>query len=285
MRIDFAGGWSDVPDFAGEEGGAVLNAAIEPFVRGEARWTEKGLRVSYSLDLPPDAHLGTSSASNLAWIELIHGLTGKQVPPQERAEQAFRLEQLLGEKSGKQDHYAAALGGFNLMCFAGADAPADIRPLDLSHDAVAALQSRCLLCHSGLSQDSGQLHEQLWERFRQGDREVASILRSIRDSVEPACDALVRGDWRELGRCIAENRELARLLKAGAVTERMDALFAAGEQAGALGSKPCGAGGGGALLFLCEEGATDRVRTALEKAGGTMLAFRFAERRGDGSAR
>ena len=59
VRIDFAGGWSDVPDFAGREGGAVVNAAISPYVEGCAQWHEQGLQFSYTLDLPTDSHLGS----------------------------------------------------------------------------------------------------------------------------------------------------------------------------------------------------------------------------------
>ncbi len=278
-RVDFAGGWSDVPDYASSEGGIVLNAAIDRYVEGCAEWTGDGLRLSYNLDLPPDAHLGTSSASNLAWLELIHGLIERRVSTTERAELAFRLEELLGEKGGKQDQYAAALGGLNLLRFGAADEPAQIEPLKLSDDHVAALQRRCILCHAGPSAGSSSLHKQVWKRFREGDGETRRTLRAIRDTALLARDALLACDWSGLAGILTRNRELARALGGGALTNRMDRLFEAGAQAGALGSKGCGAGGGGMLLFLCEDERKDAVQESLKAAGGKIIPFDFAPRR------
>jgi D-glycero-alpha-D-manno-heptose-7-phosphate kinase len=62
-RIDLAGGWSDVHYFAEREGGAVLNAAIEPAVEGRARWDGAQLQVEYGLAMPSGSHLGTSGGS------------------------------------------------------------------------------------------------------------------------------------------------------------------------------------------------------------------------------
>ena len=278
-RIDFAGGWSDVPDFAGEEGGAVLNAAIDRYVEGQACWDERGLTLDYRLDLPPDSHLGTSSSTNLAWVELIDGLTGKQRTPVERAELAWRIEQLMGEKGGKQDQYAAALGGINLLRFAGAEDQAEIDPVLLGDDRLAALSARLLLCHAGPSPDSGKQHEQVWQRFGAGDAHVRDTLRAIRDTAEPARDALAAGNWPALGALLTRNRELARSLGGGAISDRMDALFNAGDAAGALGAKPCGAGGGGYLLFLVEPDRRAPTESALIEAGGAVLPFGFAPRR------
>lgn len=278
-RIDFAGGWSDVPDFAAEEGGAVLNAAIDLYAEGSACWDDAGLRIECRLAVPPDSHLGTSSATNLAWVELIHGLTGKAMSRPELAEQAYALESAMGNKGGKQDQYAAALGGFNLLRFGAVDQTAEIEPIRLGEGLVADLAGRCILCRAGPSEDSGDLHRQVWQRFADGDRHIRDCLRTIRDSVQPATDALKAGDWPALGAAMTRNRELARALGGGAVTEPMDRLFAAGERAGALGAKGCGAGGGGYLLFLCPDGGRPTVEEALVAAGGALLPFGFAPRR------
>lgn len=242
-RIDFAGGWSDVPDFAAREGGAVLNAAIDHYVEGTAKWDDEGLHIEYRLNVPPDSHLGTSSASNLAWLELIHGLTGKAMRPADRAEQAYALETAIGNKGGKQDHYAAALG------------------------------------EVGSSEDSGELHEQVWRRFADGDLHIRDCLRAIRDSVRPATEALKAGDWSGLGIELTRNRELVRSLGGGAVTGAMDAMFSARERAGAPGAKGCGAGSGGYLLFLAGDGRRDAIEEALMAGGGTLLPFALAPRR------
>ncbi|WMT56692.1 GHMP kinase [Truepera radiovictrix] len=277
-RIDFAGGWSDVPAFAAREGGAVVNAAITRYVEGRARWDEGGLRLEYDLALPPDAHLGTSGAINVAWLRLTHGLIGDTPPPTELAERAFRLEKLLGEAGGKQDQYAAALGGVHLLRFSGAEASAEVEPLELPEATLRALEARCVLAYSGVSSSSGDAHERVWERYRRGEGEVGKTVRGLRDSAYAARDALLAGDLEALAEVLTENREAARRLDARLVPPRLDELFEAGHRAGALGSKACGAGGGGCLLFLCTEGRRAAVEGALSERGATLLPFAFAPR-------
>lgn len=275
VRIDFAGGWSDVPDFAEREGGAVVNAAITRYVEGRARW-EDGMRLEYDLELPPDSHLGTSAAINVAWLRLTYGLIGHTPPPTELAEQAYRLEKLLGVAGGKQDQYAAALGGFYLLRFSGADAPAEIEPLELSEKTLRSLEARCVLLYSGVSSSSSGAHEEVWERYRNGEPRVAEVVRELRDSAFLARDALLTGDLEALAEVVTRNREAARRLDPRFVPARLDELFAAGRQAGALGSKACGAGGGGCLLFICAEGRRAAVEEALSARGGSPVPFAFA---------
>ena len=89
VRIDFAGGWSDVHYFSAREGGAVLNAAISPYVEGSARWEGWQLHLEYSLALPAGSHLGTSASIDMAWLALTNGLTGRKQSPVELAEAAY----------------------------------------------------------------------------------------------------------------------------------------------------------------------------------------------------
>src|SRR5919204_5728836 len=96
VRIDFAGGWSDVHYFSAREGGAVLNAAISPYVEGSARWEGKQLHLEYNLALPPGSHLGTSASVDVAWLALTNGLIGRKQSSVELAGAAYHLEELLG---------------------------------------------------------------------------------------------------------------------------------------------------------------------------------------------
>jgi D-glycero-alpha-D-manno-heptose-7-phosphate kinase len=283
VRIDFAGGWSDVHYFSAREGGAVLNAAISPYVEGSARWEGWQLHLeyslalpAYSLALPAGSHLGTSASIDVAWLALTNGLTGRKQSSVELAEAAYHLDKMLGVTGGKQDQYAAALGGFNLLRFGMEDEPADVERLDVSPRTARALRERCVLCYSGKPPGAGSLHEQVWERYRGGDEGIAAALRAMRDSAMPARDALLRGDLDALAGLLTVNREAARRLHPGTVTPRMDELFAAGADAGALGAKACGEGGGGCLLFLGAEGKRQEVEDALHARGGELIAFEFA---------
>ena len=194
----------------------------------------------------------------------------------ELAEAAYRLEKLLGVTGGKQDQYAAALGGFTMLRFGAEDEPAGVEQLEVPPQTVRALGERCVLCYTGLPPGAGSLHEQVWERYCGGDEEIAAALREIRDSVSPAGAALLRGDLEALAGLLSVNREAARRLHPGAVTPPMDELFAAGVQAGAVGAKACGEGGGGCLLFLCAAGRRQAVEDALRARGAELITFEFA---------
>src|SRR5919197_898115 len=158
VRIDFAGGWSDVHHFSAREGGAVLNAAITPYVEGSARWEGWQLHLEYSLALPPGSHLGTSASVDVAWLALTNGLIGREPSPVELAEAAYHLEKVLGVTGGMQAQYAAALGGFTMLRFGAEDEPADVEQLEVPPQTVRALGERCVLCYSGTSQGAGSLH-------------------------------------------------------------------------------------------------------------------------------
>src|SRR5919204_2220440 len=278
VRLDFAGGWSDVHYFSAREGGAVLNAAINPYVEGSAHWAGWQLHLEYSLSLPAGSHLGTSASIDVAWLTLTNGLTDRQQSSVDLAEAAYHLEKMLGITGGKQDQYAAALGGFNLLRFGAEDEPADVELLDVPPRTARALRERCVLCYAGTPPGAGSLHEQVWERYRGGDEGIAAALREMRDSATPARDALLRGDLDALAGVLTVNREAARRLHPGTVTPRMDELFAAGTDAGALGAKACGEGGGGCLLFLCAEGKRQAVEDALRARSGELIVFEFAPR-------
>lgn len=274
-RVDFAGGWTDVCYFSEREGGRVLNAAIDHYVEGRAAWTGSRFHLEYTLDLPPGSHLGTSSAVDVAWLALTHGIIGKTPTAVELAEGAYRLEKLLGIEGGKQDNYAAALGGVNVLTFGTEAEAAGIERLSVPERVLRTLETRCVLCYLGLEGASDKVHTLVWERYRQGDQDVAAALRALRDSVLPARDALLTGNLEELAHLMSFNRDTVRRLHPEAVTARMDELFQAGAAAGAIGSKACGGGGGGCLLFLTGAGKRQAVEAALNTAGAQLISFRF----------
>jgi D-glycero-alpha-D-manno-heptose-7-phosphate kinase len=124
VRIDLAGGWTDVHHFADREGGAVLNAAITHYVHGELDRAARRFRVIYTTDVPPGAGLGASAALNVVWLALVNASMGRRPAREELAEQAYRLEELLGVTGGKQDQCIAALGR-QLLRFEGGSVQVD----------------------------------------------------------------------------------------------------------------------------------------------------------------
>ncbi len=298
LRIDLAGGWSDIPPFAAREGGAVLNVAIAQYVTGDIRSTresdrdgggaeqknrdegdgdgerDQSLRVSYGLDLPAGAGLGSSASLSVAWLALIHANMGAAPDKRVLAREACDLAALLGLRGGKQDEYAAALGGVNLMIFReGHDI--DVRPLELGADRRAELEERLVLCYSGSARLSGDIHERVWGAYERGDAAVGRTLGVIRDMALRMDEALAAGDMEAVASCMRRNWEAQKRLHPSITNARVDALLDAADAAGALAGKACGAGGGGCLVFLAEPVRAPAVRAALANAGARLVDARI----------
>src|SRR5918992_1342036 len=194
VRLDLAGGWTDVPPFSAREGGVVVTAAIQLFARAEVRLGGTGFRlVSEDLldeleasdsaglmhdgrldllkaglrmlpvgactlttrsDAPPGSGLGSSGALDVALVAALSSARGERRDPVEIAETACHLEAVeAGIPGGRQDQFAAALGGFLRLEFR--DPQAEVQRLKLDPEFMAQLSRRIILCYTGASRFSG----------------------------------------------------------------------------------------------------------------------------------
>jgi D-glycero-alpha-D-manno-heptose-7-phosphate kinase len=125
VRIDFAGGTTDIYPFTKIYGGAVLNAGINRYVVGKIVKSDTSVHLEYTGNTPTSSGLGTSGVMNLVWLALISQIKMKKKEgisfktKQELAEKVYKLEQSMGLVGGKQDQYAGAFGGINYLEFLG----------------------------------------------------------------------------------------------------------------------------------------------------------------------
>jgi D-glycero-alpha-D-manno-heptose-7-phosphate kinase len=271
VRVDLAGGWTDVHHFADREGGAVLNVAIAHHVRGELSRAEGRFQVGYYTDVPPGAGLGASAALNVVWLALVNAALGRRLSREELAEQAYRLEDLLGVTGGKQDQYAAALGGINFLRFQGGTV--EVERLSLSDETLRHLQERLVLAYGGESRLSGDIHERVWGAYISGEERVAPALQRLKAIAFEMREALLSDDPTRVGALLGENWRCQKELHTSITNDGVEGLFRVAKGAGAVSGKACGAGGGGCLLFFCEEGAASRVADALRDAGAQVIDF------------
>lgn len=289
VRIDFAGGWTDVPIFARGAGGAVVNAAINRYVSGrlEVRDEEsagsrgvafaesgqaEGIRVAYHSDLPSGSGLGTSSALNVVWLSLVKSQITSDEDRKQIAELAFQLEEMLGILGGKQDQYGSALGGFNFMTF---DEEVTVERLEISPERVEALEHRLVLCYTGKPRLSSDIHENVWGAFRRGVPETVNSLYALRNCALQMRTVLMEGAIEELAELLNENWTHQKALDPSVTNAQIESLFEEAFAAGAIGGKACGAGGGGCLLFCVKEGHQSAVFDALSEAGTRIIPFQF----------
>jgi D-glycero-alpha-D-manno-heptose-7-phosphate kinase len=281
VRIDFGGAWTDVNIFAHAAGGVVLNATIDKYVYGKLHVLEtgdnpearEGLNVNYGFDLPSGSGLGTSAALNVVWLSLIKSQIATNEDRQRIAELAYQLEEMLGILGGKQDQYAAAVGGFNLMRFS-ADG-VTVETVDVPLPTIAELEGRSVLCYTGKPRLSGSIHENVWGAFRQGRQETVSALYSLRDLAEKMAPTLTSGDIDGFADLLGKNWTCQKALDPSVTNDQIESLFATATAAGARGGKACGAGGGGCLYFVTEPGKREAVAQALVENGARRIEFTF----------
>jgi D-glycero-alpha-D-manno-heptose-7-phosphate kinase len=282
VRVDFAGAWTDVDVFARGAGGIVVNATIDKYVEGRleiaehdgiAGYVPEGIRVSYHSDLPSGSGLGTSSALNVCWLSLIQSQIDPNQEHRERiADLAYRLEEILGILGGKQDQYAAALGGFNYFTFGDS---VEVERLKVSPEMVERLERRLVLCYTGKSRLSSNIHENVWGAFRAGNSATVNALYALRNGAVRMKTVLEQGEVEAFGEVIGDSWTHQKALDASVTNETIETMFEMAVEAGALHGKACGAGGGGCLLFFTKEGRRNAVADALSVAGARVIPFRF----------
>ena len=177
-RIDLAGGWTDVPTYCNNKTGEVVNIAINQYVRCEMEIDEdRKISLSYSTDMPTGSGLGTSGAMNVGFITTISSQSQSML---ETAEIAYQFEALLGNKGGRQDQWASALGGINHLTFT--DDNVSVKSIEVSTEFSDWLEQHLLLFNSHIAHVSGDLHKSVWQRFESGDKEISSGLDMIRSA-------------------------------------------------------------------------------------------------------
>jgi D-glycero-alpha-D-manno-heptose-7-phosphate kinase len=233
-----------------------------------------GLEVLTRSDVPAGSGLGASGALDVALLAALAECRQERYQPVELAELGFLLEtselKLLG---GRQDQYAASLGGFTEMAFNAGGA--SVRPLAVTAEMARDLERHLVLVYTGESHFSSRTHERVWRAYQAGEPEVTGALRAIRDLATPAASALERGDWRELSRIVDENWVHQQRLDATMSTPGTARIEAAARGAGAWGMKATGAGAGGCLAVFAPADRRAAVGQAVTAEGARILDGRF----------
>jgi D-glycero-alpha-D-manno-heptose-7-phosphate kinase len=313
VRLDLAGGWTDVPPYSARAGGIVVTAAVELFAHAEVTPRAEGYRlVAEDLNLeieladaaelaggdmpllraglrmlppgpcalvtradaPPGSGLGSSGAMDVALVAALAAARGESHDIRATADLACRLEGVeAGIPGGRQDQFAAAYGGFLRLAFRDPDAT--VEPITLPADIADALARRMLLCYTGASRFSGATIGRVMAAYERGDPAVAGALDGIRGVAETMPAALLAGDLARVGTLLSANWRLQQALDPGMCTPVMARLERAMVEAGVLGGKAAGSGAGGSMFFLCPDDPAPAIAAARE-LGMRLLPVRWA---------
>jgi len=299
LRVSLFGGGTDFPEYFSQHGGAVLGTAIDKYIyhtvshlpswlfdhkirfsyrkvelvsdldslehrpfREVLRYcgVERDVEVNLASDLPSFSGLGSSSSFTVGLIKGLRALQGRTIGHEELARCAIHLERdVLRETVGLQDQVFAAYGGLNLIRFSG-QGDFNVERIAIRPERMRELNDSMLLYFTGLTRQAQEV-----EKAKLGKLGAnAATLKSMLALVDEAHRVLVgNGDICELGALLHASWLEKRKLDASVSAPEIDALYARAMEAGALGGKLLGAGGGGFMLLLVPRERQARVRAAL----------------------
>ena len=284
LRISFVGGGTDLPDFFNNYGGSVISTTIDKYIYVTAKrhnmiFNEK-FRISYSQtelknsvneienriarecikyvgiepplyistisDLPAKSGLGSSSSFAVGLLNALYALEGKNIDPNLLAEQACEIEiNILNQKIGKQDQYAAAFGGFNHINFSRDTISVD--KIDLDETEMDLLFSHFILVWTKIERDANSIllkqNSTISKNLKNyyGMKDYVSRFKSTLYDID--VDTIAN-----LARLLEESFQLKKELHSDIITPLISDMHSRIKQVGGMGGKLCGAGGGGFLL-------------------------------------
>lgn len=308
FRMSFFGGGTDIESFYKEHGGAVLSTTfdkycyvnvrhlprffdyrthltyskteevnsydeiIHPLIREAMRYLDiHDLRLMYDADLPARTGLGTSSSFAVGMLYAFYALKGKRVDKRRLANEAIYLERVLcNEAGGIQDQIAAAFGGFNRIDMS--DKGYEVSPVIISNQRKNELNDNLMLFFTGFTRFSAKIQQGTSANIEKKTQQLLTM-KSLVDEAEDILTS--KKDLTEFGNLLDYTWKLKRELSEGISTDDIDAVYNKAKQAGAIGGKLLGAGGGGFLLFYVPQERQPEVLQALRKL--LYVPFRFED--------
>ncbi len=298
FRMSFFGGGTDMENYFRENGGAVLSTTFDkycyvnvrhlprffdysteitysktervsniddiqhPAIRNAMKMLDMHeLRLSYEADLPARSGLGTSSSFAVGMLNAFYALKGKYADKKKLADEAIYLERVLCQEAGGwQDQIAASFGGFNRIDFN--ENGYEVYPVIISPERKKRLNANLLMFFTGFTRFSSDVQK---ANSSGGSKDKNAMLREMYSLVGEAEKVLTEktAELDDFGRLLDYTWKLKRQTGSAVSTNSIDDLYSRGIEAGALGGKLLGAGGGGFLIFYVQPEYQENVKKAM----------------------
>ena len=317
FRMSFFGGGTDMENYFIENGGAVLSTTFDkycyvnvrhlprffdysteisysktervtsvddiqhPAVRNAMKMLDMHeIRLTYEADLPARSGLGTSSSFAVGMLNAFYALKGKYADKKKLADEAIYLERVLCQEAGGwQDQIAASFGGFNRINFNANGY--EVLPVIISPERKKQLNDNLMMFFTGFTRFSSDVQK---ANSAGSPKDKNAMLREMYSLVDDAEKILTEkaADLDDFGRLLDHTWKLKRQTGSAVSTNSIDGLYARGIDAGALGGKLLGAGGGGFLVFYVQPEYQENVRKAMSdlmyipfefENGGTRVIY------------
>jgi mevalonate kinase len=219
---------------------------------------DKGLTVSISSDIPISAGLGSSAAVSVASILAVSKLLGFNLKKSEVVALGVKAEEIIHGRPSGIDPTISVYGG--MLVFKIGSRIRRIKP---------AKPIELIIADSGLKRSTGFMVRRVGELASKHPTIFSRLRSTARIIVKQAIEAIIEGDIEKLGIMLNLNHGLLSAI--GVSNTRLEKLIYAAREAGALGSKITGAGGGGCIIALARPGESDRIVSALVDAGAEAV--------------
>ncbi|MBR3152421.1 MAG: kinase [Clostridia bacterium] len=310
FRMSFFGGGTDMEEYFKENNGSVISTSIDkycyvnvrhlppffdyktelaysktervkaieeiqhPAIRNAMKMLDMyDLRLTYEADLPARSGLGTSSSFAVGMLNAFYALKGKYADKKKLADEAIYLERVLCEEAGGwQDQIAASFGGFNRINF-GPDGY-EVLPIIISPERKKQLNNNLLMFFTGFTRFSSDIQKSNSKTDKKSKKEK---LKQMYELVDKAEEILTNKSINldEFGKLLDHTWKLKRQTGSAVSTDSIDILYDRGINAGALGGKLLGAGGGGFFVFYVSE---DKQKSVMEEFKDLLyIPFEFEE--------
>ena len=314
FRMSFFGGGTDLERFFLKNGGAVISTSFDkycyvtvrhlprffdytthltysktefvnsiediqhPAIRNAMKMLDMHeIRLIYEADLPARSGLGTSSSFAVGMLNAFYALKGKYADKKKLADEAIYLERVLcREEGGWQDQIAASFGGFNRINF-NKDGTYDVVPVIIHPDRKAELNHHLMMFFTGFTRFSSEVQKQNTAGYLEKQEQLRQMYALV-DRAEQVLEDK-HSDLDEFGRLLDVTWRLKKQTGKAITTTNIDVLYEKGIEAGALGGKLLGAGGGGFLVFYVPSDKRAEVMEAMKEL--LYVPFSFE----DGGAR
>jgi len=310
VRFSLGGGGTDLPAYADRFGGYLVSAAIDKYIYVTAnKRFHRDIRLAYSkteivpavdriehpifrealrmtgiehsieltsvADLPANSGLGSSSSFTVALLNALHTYKREFVSSRQLAEEASEIEMVrLGEPIGKQDQYIAAFGNVTAFTFE-TDGSVVVEPVPVRDEVLDELETNLVIVWSGVERPASVVLSEQGQRLRELETDVIERMHSIKEIGREVHRLLVAGDVDRYGELLHHHWTQKRKLASKMTDPTLDEHYEAARDAGALGGKLMGAGGGGFFMLYTRPADKRRVIEAMGARGLRQLRFRF----------
>jgi len=307
LRMSFVGGGSDLPSYYRQNGGAVLSTSVDkymyvtinkkfdndirlsysitenessiqqikhPIVRNtlELLGIQGGVEITSISEIPSQGSgLGSSSSYTVALLHALHAYKDEDISKEELGRLSSYIEiDLCGDRIGKQDQYAAAFGGLNLIEF-NEDDSVVVSPVICKPETIKKMEESIIVFYTDRTRSASSLLSKQSDNMKQADkRELMSNMVSLAYDMR---SLLENDDVESLGELLDKNWQLKRQMTEGISDPQIDDWYSKGKLAGATGGKILGAGNGGFMMFFAPKEKHDNITKTMK--GLQRVPFSF----------